>query len=111
MDNFLGLFPLLVSIVIYAYFAYCLMVIAQKTNTDNAWLAWIPIANIYIFVKAAGRPAWWFILMLIPIVNLFVMIILWMDIAGRLNKPKWVGILIIIPVVQLILPGYLAFGN
>lgn len=111
MDSLYAFLPLLVTIIIYAYFAYSLMVIAQRLNVENAWLAWIPIVNLYTLVMAAGRPAWWFILMLIPVVNLIVMIVAWMDIAGRLGKPKWVGILVIIPVVQLILPGYLAFSN
>jgi len=87
------------------------MVIAQRTNVDTPWLAWVPIVNIYTLLMAAGRPAWWLILFLIPIINLIVIVVTWMDIAGRLGKKKWIGILIIIPVIQLIVPGYLAFSD
>ncbi len=108
MDN---LFGIIVFLVIYAYLAYSLQVIADKTNTENSWLAWIPIANIYLMCKIAGKPGWWFILFLIPIVNIVIGIIVLMKIAELRGKPGWVGILWILPVVGLIIPGYLAFSD
>src|SRR5262245_50596104 len=44
---------LLVGIVLYAYFAFMLMVIATKTSTANAWLAWVPIGNLYLMCRIA----------------------------------------------------------
>ncbi|MEQ9620116.1 MAG: DUF5684 domain-containing protein [Deltaproteobacteria bacterium] len=108
MDN---LFGIIVFLVIYAYLAYSLQVIADKTNTENSWLAWIPIANIYLMCKIAGKPGWWLILFLIPIVNIVIGIIVLMKIAELRGKPGWVGILWILPVVGLIIPGYLAFSD
>jgi hypothetical protein len=32
---------------------------AKKTNTQNPWLTWIPIANIYLMCIIAGKPGWW----------------------------------------------------
>jgi uncharacterized membrane protein YhaH (DUF805 family) len=87
------------------------MVIARKTNTDNPWLAWIPIANIYILVKSAGRPGWWLLLFLVPLVNIIITVLIWMDISKKMGKDKWLGILIIIPLIGFILPGYLAFSG
>ncbi len=98
-------------LIIYVYMSLCLMMIAKKTNTPNAWLAWIPIANIYLMCKIAGKPGWWLILMLIPLVNIIIMIIVWMGIAKARNKPDWIGILMIVPLVNLIIPGYLAFSK
>lgn len=31
------------AIAAYVYFAVVLQTIAKKTNTENAWFAWIPI--------------------------------------------------------------------
>jgi hypothetical protein len=95
----------------YIYVALALMTIATKTNTQNAWLAWIPIANVFLMIQIAKKPVWWFILCLIPLVNIVMMIIIWMAIAEARNKPSWWGILLIIPVVNLIVPGYLAWAD
>jgi hypothetical protein len=98
-------------LIIYVYYAICLMVIANKTGTHNSWLAWIPIANIYLMCKVAGKPGWWVILFFIPFVNIVIAIIVWMKIAEARKKPGWLGILMIIPFVNLIIPGYLAFAD
>jgi|ERR1700690_1979100 len=100
-----------VAAVFYVYVALALQTIAQKTNTENGWLAWIPIANIYLMVMIARKPAWWFILFLIPLVNIVMYVIIWMAIAEARGKPNWWGILIIVPVVNLIVPGYLAWAD
>lgn len=100
-----------VILVGYAYLAVCLMKIAQKTNTPNGWLAWIPIANIFLMLQIAGRSMWWIILFFIPIVSLVISIIIWMDICEKTGKERWLGILMIVPLANIILPGYLAFSK
>ena len=105
------LFVLIFVLIIYIYMAICLMKIAHKTNTPNAWFAWIPILNIILMLQVAKKPLWWIILFLIPFVNIIMSILVWMAIAKELDKPEWLGILMIIPVANLIVPGYLAFSN
>src|SRR5687767_8317158 len=34
------------------------------------WACLIPIYNIYILLKIAGKPGWWLVMYLIPVVNL-----------------------------------------
>lgn len=101
----------IVMLVFYVFVAYCLMVIAKKTNTPNSWMAWIPILNAYLMCKAAGKPGWWLILFLIPIVNLIVLILVGIGLAQALKKPVWAGVLLIIPVVNLFCWAYLAFAK
>jgi len=105
------LFVLVIGLAFYAYFALALQTIANKTNTPNAWLAWIPIAHLFLMLMVAKKPLWWFILMLIPLVNLVILIIVWMAIAEARGKPNWWGVLLIIPVVGLVVPGYLAWAD
>jgi RNA polymerase subunit RPABC4/transcription elongation factor Spt4 len=100
---------MLSGILGYIYMAICLQVIAKKTNTTNDWMAWIPIANIFLMINIARKPLWWFILLLIPVVNIVIGIILWMAIAERRGKENWIGILLIVPVIGVFVPGYLAF--
>jgi hypothetical protein len=62
-------------------------------------------------LNIAQKPVWWFILFLIPLVNIVIAIIVWMAIAEARHKPNWWGILMIVPVVNLIVPGYLAWSD
>jgi hypothetical protein len=59
----------------------------------------------------ARKPLWWFILFLIPLVNIVIAVIVWMAIAVARQKPNWWGILTIVPVANLIVPGYLAWAD
>lgn len=95
----------------YVYLALALSTIAKKTNTENPWLAWIPIANIVLMLNIAKKPLWWIILFIIPFVGVVMGIIVWMAIAEARGKPNWWGILLIVPLVGLIVPGYLAWAD
>jgi len=105
------LFFLIFAAAVYVYFALALSTIATKTNTENPWLAWIPIANIVLMLNIAKKPIWWIILFFIPIVSLVMAIIVWMAVAEARGKPNWWGILLIVPVVGLAVPGYLAWAD
>jgi magnesium-transporting ATPase (P-type) len=98
-------------VAIYIYYALAFQTIAKKTNTENGWLAWIPIANIILLLNIAKKPLWWIILCLIPLVNLVIIIIVFMAVAEARKKPSWWGILMIVPLVNLIVPGYLAWSD
>jgi len=102
---------ILLWVLIYAYIAFSLQVIANKTNIEREWLAWIPIANIYLTCKIARKPGWWTLLCLIPFVGIFILVIIWMRIVEILNRKSWLGILVLIPLVNFILMGYLAFSK
>ena len=102
---------LLLAIVAYVYFALALKTIAEKTNTENSWWAWIPIIQAILMLNIARKPVWWILLFFIPFVNIVIAIIVWMAIAEARNKPSWWGILAIIPVTNLIVPGYLAWSD
>jgi uncharacterized membrane protein YoaK (UPF0700 family) len=62
-------------------------------------------------LNIAKKPLWWFILLLIPLVNIVIGIIVWMAIAEARGKPNWWGILMIVPLVNFIVPGYLAWSD
>jgi len=110
----LGAFALVfivIALAAYVYMALALSTIAKKTNTENPWLAWIPIINIILMLNIAKKPLWWIILCLVPFVNIVILVLVWMGIAEARNKPNWWGILIIVPIVGLIVPGYLAWAD
>lgn len=106
-----GMVMVLIAIAFYIYYSLCLFLIAKKLAVPAPWTAWIPIVQAWTFVMAAGKPGWMVILFLVPIVNLFLGIYLWMCVTENLGKNKWLGLLILVPVVGLIYPGWLAFSK
>ena len=50
------------------------------------WAAIIPIYNIIVLLKIAGKPAWWVILFLIPIVSLVMVILTYVGLANKFGK-------------------------
>jgi hypothetical protein len=102
---------LIIMAAFYIYMALALQTIAKKTNTENAWFAWIPILNVILMLTIAKKPIWWIILFLIPLVNIIIAIIVWMAIAEARGKPNWIGILMIVPIVSIFIPGYLAWSQ
>ena len=109
----LGVVPIIIMIVVYAFLAWCMAKIAKKLGMEfgKAFIwAIIPIANIFLLLKLATKPMWWFILMLIPIVNIVISVLVWMSIAERLGKPGWWGILIaLVPVANIVMFLILVF--
>ncbi|MBN3040284.1 MAG: hypothetical protein JW867_04085 [Candidatus Omnitrophica bacterium] len=110
----------LLGIPMYVYFAITLQIVAHKTNTSPAWLAWIPGANVFLMCAIAQRSIIWAVLILFLPITLIgaipafiMMFIVHMDIAVVCAKPKWLAILTI-PIVPLgifIYWGYLAFSK
>jgi len=117
MAFFLVMF--IVVVVMYIYSALALMTIAKKTNTPNAWLAWIPIGNVYLMTQIAKVPGWYtagILLGIIPILGVFLImalfIYLWWKIAEARKRPGWYGVIIgLVPIVNLIFVGMLAWGK
>jgi hypothetical protein len=110
MSGFL-IFCFVMALVGYVYVALALQTIANKTNTANAWLAWIPLANIVLMLIVARKPIWWLLLLVIPLVNIVVGVIVWMAVAEARGKPGWWGIVVLVPVIGIIVPGYLAWSD
>lgn len=46
-----GVFGVIIGIAVYIFFAFSLYKLAQKRGVDLAWLAWIPIAQMYVIGK------------------------------------------------------------
>jgi len=106
-----GLFFFLIAIAFYVFVSLCFYSIAKKLNVPAPWTAWIPIVNLWTLVACAGQPAWWLVFFIIPVVNFFFVIYLYMCITENLGKNKWLGLLMLVPLVNLGFLGWLAFSN
>lgn len=85
------------AVFIIVYLAVIVLVIAglwkafEKAGAPG-WSAIIPIYNLYIMTKMGGKPAWWIVLLLIPIVNLVVLILISIPIAKNFGKSDAFGV-------------------
>ena len=50
------------------------------------WAAIIPIYNIIVLLEIVGKPVWWIVLMLIPLVNLIIAIIVMHQLSLSFGK-------------------------
>ena len=82
--------------------------IFTKAKQDG-WKALIPIYNTYIVLKIIGKPWWWLIMLVIPIINIFFAFALSHHLAKSFGKGMgYTLLLFFLPII-----GYpmLAFGD
>lgn len=106
------IFVMIVVIIVYVIIAMSLMRIAKRTNTPNAWFAWIPLLNLILMLQIAKRPMWWLVFFLVPFINIVGVVlqfVIWVDIAKLLGKEVWVGILA--GLIPIIFVPYLAYSG
>ena len=78
-----------------------------KKAGQPPWAGFVPIMNVYCLCKVAGRPGWWFILLLLPCVNFIIAIILGLDIAKAFGKGTGFAVgLIILPIIFYPILGF-----
>ncbi|MFD9704706.1 DUF5684 domain-containing protein [Lentzea sp. NPDC059081] len=103
----------IVGIILYLAFLVFAIVVMWKTFTkagQPGWAAIIPIYNFYVWLKIAGRPGWWLILMLIPVVNIIISVIVSIDFAKSFGKDTVFGV-VGLWLFSLIGYAILAFGG
>jgi hypothetical protein len=73
------------------------------------WAAMIPIYNIIVLHEVVGRPRWWVVLWLIPIVIFIAAVIVYLDLARSFGKTTLFGAgMLLLPFIFIPL---LAFGD
>ncbi|TCJ12403.1 hypothetical protein EPD60_14080 [Flaviaesturariibacter flavus] len=75
----------ILSIVVFMFAAFWR--VFQKADQPG-WAAIIPFYNLYIMLKIAGKPGWWLVLLLIPLVNYVFLIWMYNMIAKSFGKDE-----------------------
>lgn len=70
------------------------------------WGSLIPFYNVYLLLKIAEKPGWWFVLFCIPFVNLYALVVVSINIAKAFGK----GIGFAIGLIILNVPLYAFLG-
>lgn len=102
-----------IGVVVFMLALVVFMIVCQWKVFAKAgkpgWACIVPIYNIIVLLEIVNKPAWWFILMLIPIVNLVIAII----VLNRLSQSfgQGAGFTIGLLFVGIIFWPLLAFGS
>jgi uncharacterized membrane protein YoaK (UPF0700 family) len=93
-----GIIAAFFGIYMLVVLAVALLVIIGLWKTFSkagkpGWAAIIPIYNIIVMLEIAGRPIWWILLYLVPLVNLVVYVVISVDIAKKFGKSAAFGII------------------
>lgn len=102
--------PLIISLALMVLMIASVWVIFTKAN-EPGWAAIIPIYNLVVGLKIAGKPVWWIILLIIPFVNIVAGILVAISFAKSFGKGAGFGILMCIPIVNYVTIPMLAFGD
>jgi len=98
----------LIGVVFAIFYIVTLWRIFTKAGQPG-WAAIIPIYNTYILIKMAGRPWWWLLLFLIPLVNIVIAILVVVDVARYFGKGGGFAVgMIFLPIIFY---PILAFGS
>lgn len=67
-----------------------------KKAGRQAWEAIVPVYNAIVLMQIIGRPKWWTILLFIPIVNLIMFPVIWVETARSFGKSSTTDTLLVI---------------
>ena len=94
----------LVVVGVIVFYIVALWRVFAKAGVPG-WGAIIPIYNIYLWCKIAGRPGWWVLLFFVPVVNVIVHLIVSLDVAksfarsGAFGVGLWLLAFIFVPIL------------
>ncbi|MDP9351702.1 MAG: DUF5684 domain-containing protein [Chloroflexota bacterium] len=107
-NNDAATFELILLVILILIDAVALWGIFTKAGRPR-WPALIPIYNFFVLLRVVGRPWWWMILLIIPLVSIIPSIIMFHDLSKSFGRSGWftVGLIFLNPIFMLIL----AFGG
>lgn len=104
MENLIKLLQFVVIIVVIASW-WQIFTKAEKPG----WASLVPIYNIYVLLQIVGKPAWWLIILFIPLVNIILVVMLPFWVANSFGKGTGFGFGILF--LPYIFYPVLGFGN
>jgi hypothetical protein len=102
---------LAVAGLVYLLFCYCGMLICRKTGNEPGPLIWLPVLQIFPFLRAAQMAPGWFFAFLVPIINVIALIVWAVNIAQARGKSGWVAFCLLLPLTNVLAYAYLAFSG
>ncbi len=85
---------LVIELVILAVYLVAFWKIFTKAGRPG-WAILIPFYNAYVLLKISGKPGWWLILYLIPLVNLVISILASIGLARNFGRSDTFGVVML----------------
>lgn len=104
--------PIFIALAFFAIFMVFAIIVGWKLFEKAGkpgWAAIVPIYNYIVLLEICGRPLWWILLLMLPIVNFVIVVILCIDFAKCFGKGTGYGIAFVF--FSPILAPILAFGD
>ena len=91
------LFYSIFGIVVYVVYSLTLMALFKKMGIE-AWKAWVPVYNVWVFLEAGGQKGFWSLLSLVglSIVTTVFMILAALKIQEGFRKDTWWIVLMVL---------------
>ena len=100
------------TVILTLVFTVLMVVACWKIFTkagEPGWASIVPIYNIFVWLRIAGKPGWWILLLFVPLVNIVVSIFVAAGLAKAFGKGMaFVFGLILLPFIFYLI---LAFGS
>lgn len=91
MEDGIGFFGWIVILAISVFYLAAIWKVYEKAGQPG-WAAIIPIYNIIVLLEIVGRPIWWIVLFFIPLVNIVVAVIIYIDLAKSFGQSVLFGL-------------------
>jgi signal peptidase I len=76
---------LIILILIFLFFPALLAPIFTKAGISQ-WKAFVPMLNYWEWNRLNGKPYWWFLLLLVPFINIFMVFLMIVETAKAFGK-------------------------
>ena len=100
-----------ILLALYLFHSYCCLLICAKAGSPPGALVWVPLLQLFPLLKAAAMPLWWFVVFLVPGLNVIAHIVLCIKLAQARRKTFLVALLLIFPLSSPFAAAYLAFSG
>lgn len=85
MNDGMGIIVLIIEVAIAILMLVAIWKVYTKAGQPG-WACLIPFYNAYVFLKIAGKPGWWLILLFVPLLNIIYGIIALAGLAKNFGK-------------------------
>ncbi len=95
-------FAVLILLILYFYVAFAWYTIGKKLGYKKSWLAWIPIANLFLLpILAKKHWAWGWFILIPPIYFILAIIWIWL-IFERRGFPGALSLILLFSILPIV---------
>ena len=104
--------PVILVLFFIIWFAIIAVYVAAQWKLftkagEPGWAAIIPVYNMIVLMKIAGKPDWWIVLLFVPFANIVATIVMYIGLARNFGRSDgFAAGLIFIPYIFMLILGF-----